>query len=354
MIAFWSRFELVSPLLLLAAPVAVLLLVLARGRGRRLVRFSSNELLDGVPSTLRVRLAWLPAFLLACGVVLAAIALSRPRLGDERTVVRSEGIAIALAVDLSSSMLALDLTDLDGNRTDRLTAVKSVVREFVQGAGDLPGRPNDAVGLTVFAGYADAVCPLTLDHRLLLETLDAQTTAKGQFEDGTSIGQGLAVAVGRLEESEHPSRVVILLTDGRNNDDETDPMAAAEIAREKGIKVYTVAVGTHGVAPYPVIDEAGNIQYGADGRPRVRPIRVDIDEGLLTRIAEETGGLYQRAGSTDALRGIYAEIDRLERTEVEGLTYRRWRELYAWPLAAGALCWMLSLLLDATWLRRLG
>jgi len=352
--AVWSRFELASPWLLLAAPAVVVLLWLARGRGARRVGFSSVSLVHDLPTTLREHLVWLPGALFALGALLAVVALARPRMGDDRTVIRSEGIAIALAVDVSSSMLAQDFTGPDGVPVDRLTAVKQVVREFVLGSGDLPGRGGDLIGLSVFAGYADAPCPLTLDHALLVETLDAQTTAKGRFEDGTSVGQGLAVALGRLAESDVTSKVVVLLTDGRNNDDTVNPMDAAGIARETGVRVYTVGVGTRGQAPYPIMDESGEILRGPDGTPRMRAVRVDIDEALLTEIAEETGGLYQRAGNTEALRAIYAEIDRLERAEVEGVTYRSYRELYAWPLAVGLLCWVFSLILDATWLRRLG
>jgi Ca-activated chloride channel family protein len=288
----------------------------------------------------------LPPILFALGAVLAAVALARPRTGDERTVVRSEGIAIELVVDVSSSMLALDLSPRDGPETTRLDVVKQVVREFVAGDGRLAGRPADLVGLTVFAGYADALCPLTLDHRLLLDTLDSTRTAMSRYEDGTSIGQGLAVALGRLRDSTARSRVAIVLTDGSNNDAETDPRAVAKVAQEMGVKVYTVGVGSEGIANIRFRDD--------DGVEQLRQMRVEIDEALLTEIADTTGAIYQRADSTEALRNIYAEIDRLERTEHEGITYRRWNEWFALPLAAGALCFVVAMIGEATWLRRAG
>ncbi len=341
-----GRLELASPWWLLAAPLALALLWLARRRGRRSISYSSLQLVDGLPVTWRVRLAWLPGALLAAGVALASVALARPRVGDERTVVNSEGIAIELVVDTSGSMWAHDFNGPDGAPTDRLSAVKRAVREFVAGGDGLPGRAGDLLGLTVFAGYADATCPLTLDHTLLLEALDAASIARTRFEDGTSIGQGLAVALGRLRDSEARSRVVVLLTDGVHNDPTTDPLEVAGIARELGIRVYTIGMGSTGLAPFPEEQEDGRIVM------RARPVQ--LDERRLQAIAAATGGTYQRAGNTAALRAIYAEIDRLERVEIEGVTYRRWRELFVVPVAAAALLWALSLLLDATAFRRLG
>ena len=344
----WSagRLELAAPWLLLAAPTALLLLWLARRRGQRRVDVSSLLLLDGVPTTWRVRLAWIPGACLALGVVLASVALARPRIGDERTIVESEGIAIELVVDTSGSMWAHDFNGPDGAPTDRLSAVKRVVREFVSGGPGLLGRSGDLLGLTVFAGYADAPCPLTLDHELLLEALDAAEIAKTRFEDGTSIAQGLAVALGNLRDVDAPSRVVVLLTDGVHNDVTTDPLQVAEIAKELGIRVYTIGMGSTGLAPFPEPQPDGSVVM------RARP--VELDEERLQAIAETTGGLYQRAGNSAALRAIYGEIDRLERVALEGLTYRRWRELFGTPLAAAAALWALALLLESSVFRRLG
>jgi len=341
-----GRLEFASPWLLLVAPAVLLLAWLARLRGARDIGFSSVRLAEDLPVTWRVRLAWLPAFCLGAGVVLAAVALARPRVGDDRTVVRTEGIAIELVVDTSGSMWAHDFKDADGNPTDRLSAVKAVVRTFVEGGDDLSGRGGDLLGLTVFAGYADAPCPLTLDHELLLETLDAAEIAKTRFEDGTSIAQGLAVALGRLREVKTESRVVILLTDGVHNDPDTDPVDAAAIAAELGIRVYTIGMGTSGTAPYPVEQPDGTIRFELRS--------VQLDEALLSAIAKETGGVYQRAGTTASLQAIYAEIDRLERVELEGVTYRRWSELFTLPLAAAAALWVLGLLCETTAFRRLG
>ena len=346
LLAVVTRLDVASPWLLLLAPFGVLVVWWTRGRARTTVGFSDVRIARELPSGWRARIAWLPAAALALGCVLAAVALARPRLGDERTVVQTEGVAIELVIDTSSSMLAHDFTGPDGEPTDRLSAVKSVVREFVNGGDGLAGRPHDLVGLTVFAGYAEATCPLTLDHDLLLESLDAAEIAQTRLEDGTSIGLGLAIAVERLRRSEVSSRVVVLLTDGENRDDENPPLLAAEAARKEGVRVYTIGMGTQGLAPYP--------QDLGDGRRVFNRIPVRIDEELLNRIADATGGVYQRATDTGALRRIYAEIDRLERVELEGVTYRSYRELFAWPLGAAALVWLFALVADATFLRRLG
>ncbi len=343
---FEGRVAFASPWLLLAAPLGLVLVWLARRRGARELGFSSVRLADGLPVTWRVRLAWFPTFCCAAGVVFAALALARPRVGDDRTVVKTEGIAIELVVDISGSMWAHDFKDDDGKPTDRLSAVKAVVRRFVEGGDDLPGRAGDVLGLTIFAGYADAPCPLTLDHQLLLETLDAAEIAETPLEQGTSIAQGLAVALGRLREIETKSRVVILLTDGEHNDPDTDPHDAADIAAELGIRVYTIGMGTTGTAPYPMRQSDGTIRFQLQN--------VHLDEALLNEIAQKTGGVYQRAGSIESLQAIYAEIDRLERVELEGVTYRRWSELFTFPLAAASALWVLGLLGEITVFRRLG
>jgi len=341
-----GRLAFAAPWLLLVAPAGLVLMWLARRRGARDVAFSSVRLAHDLPASWRVRLAWLPAFCLATGVVLAVIALARPRIGDDRTVVKTEGIAIELVVDTSGYMWAHDFRGPDGKPTDRLSAVKLVVRTFVEGGDDLQGRAGDLLGLTIFAGYADAPCPLTLDHDLLLETLDAAEIAEPGPADGTSIAQGLAVALGRLREVETESRVVILLTDGVHNDPDTDPLDAAAIAAELGMRVYTIGMGTTGTAPYPIQQPDGTIRFQLQ--------TVQLDEALLSEIAKTTGGVYQRAGTTDSLKAIYAEIDRLERVELEGVTYRRWSELFAYPLAAGVALWVLALLSETTLFRRLG
>lgn len=341
-----EAFEFHLPWLLALALPALLLVVWTARRRRTTTGLSSSGLVERLPRGPRERLTHLPAILLGAGVLLAVVALARPRLGDERTVVKSEGIAIQLVVDTSRSMLAHDFQDEDGEPVDRLEAVKQVVQDFVEGSDELEGRPADLIGLTIFAGYAEPLTPLTLDHGLLLATLRETQIVSGRFEDGTSVAQGLAVALGRLRETEVESRVVVLLTDGEHNDETTDPLEVADLAAELGVRVYTIGMGALGLVPYPV--------EGPDGRTRWRQVRTNLDEGLLREIARRTGGLYQRAGSTDDLRDVYAEIDRLERTEVEGFVYRSWRELYAWPLGAGVLCWVVSTLLEATWLRRLG
>jgi Ca-activated chloride channel family protein len=226
----------------------------------------------------------LPDLLFAFAVAAVAIALSGPRVGDRTARVRREGIAILMAVDISGSMQALDLSTA-GHERSRLDAVKDVFREFVLGGGGLAGRPDDAIGIVSFARYADCRSPLTLDHASLAQVADGLSLVKDREEDGTALGDGLGLAVLRLRESKAKSRVVILLTDGVSNAGETAPRDAADLARSQGIKVYTVGAGTNGVAPIRVEDPF-------TGRSVLRQVPVEIDEATLREIAERTGGRY--------------------------------------------------------------
>ena len=241
-----------------------------------------------------------------------------------------------LAVDVSGSMLAEDFT-VGGERASRLAAVKSVVREFV-GA-----RPNDRIGLVLFAGRPYTQSPLTLDHGWLDQRLERAQV--GMIEDGTAVGSALATAVNRLRASKAPSKFVVLLTDGQNNAGRISPQTAADAAAALGIKVYTIGAGTRGMAPYPTTDLFGNKVY--------RPMPVDIDEKTLQAIASTTKGRYFRATDTDSLRDVYEEIDRSEKTPFEAPEFLDWRELYpwlAWPALAALLA---ELALGATWMRKL-
>jgi Ca-activated chloride channel family protein len=223
-------------------------------------------------------------------------------------------VAIMLVVDRSGSMQAMDFI-VDGKRVDRLAAVKDVVKDFVRGDDSLSGRPDDLLGLVLFARYADSACPLTLDHDHLLAALDAARPATERGEDGTAIGEGIALAVERLRDAASrsgpdaqrriKSRAIVLLTDGENNAGEIDPIAAAELAASTGIRIYAIGAGTRGMAPFPV---------DFMGRTTMRQMAVTIDEKTLTKIAEITDGRYFRATDTDSLREIYAEIDTLEKT----------------------------------------
>jgi len=282
----------------------------------------------------RARLRWLPAALRLVAAFLVVVALGRPQRERAESRVYTEGIDIMLAVDVSGSMLAEDFT-LNGERANRLAAVKEVVKKFVE------GRPGDRFGLILFAARPYTQCPLTLDHGWLLENL--QRAQVGMIEDGTAIGSALATAVGRLEASEAKSKVVILLTDGRNNAGLVTPATAAEAAKALGYKVYTIGAGTRGLAPYPAKDVFGNTVY--------QPVRVEIDDEILTKVATVTGGKYFRATDTESLEKIYAEIDRMEKSPAEALTYLDHDELYPWFVVPAIFLLGGESLLSRTWLR---
>ena len=338
------QLELREPWFLLAALSAVAVLLLARlPRGR--LRFSSLSLVPAHRGSWRTRLAWVPTAGLVLAALCLSIALAGPRLPDRSERERREGIAIMMIVDLSGSMRALDLSEGDEERT-RLDAVKSEFTNFVRGDGELAGRRDDAIGIVSFAGFADTRVPLTLDHDIVMEVAAELDFAESADEDGTAIGDGLALAVERLRHSEIESKVAILLTDGVNNTGHEQPLAAAELARAVGVTVYSIGAGTRGAAPMRVEDPR-------TGRSMLRQVPVDIDEETLEAISERTGGRYFRATDADSMRQIYEEIDRLERTEVIEERYRAYRDLYAGFVAAGLLLAILAWLGRATIWRRL-
>jgi Ca-activated chloride channel family protein len=271
-----------------------------------------------------------PAFWISIGLLI--IAMARPQSEHAEESVKGEGIDIFLVMDLSSSMLARDF------EPDRLTVSKQVAVDFVS------HRTYDRIGLAVFAGESYTQCPLTNDHEVLKEYLSKLEC--GALEDGTAIGMGLAAAVNRLKDSEAKSKVVVLLTDGVNNAGYIRPATAADIAKEFGIKVYTIGVGSYGQALSPVRRRAnGEYMFGITN--------VEIDEELLKQIATETGGKYYRAVSAEALQQVYNEIDQLEKTEVEITVYKRYQELYYWPLVAGLMLLSLIFILRSTLVRSL-
>lgn len=322
-------------------PWALLLLallpLLLRRRRRAAPPALSYPMLDAVRAVgpgRRARWRWLLPALRLAALALLIVAVARPQLGRAASQVRSEGIDIMLAVDVSGSMLAEDF-QLEDGRANRLDAVKAVVREF------LAKRPNDRVGLVLFAARPYTQAPLTLDHGWLLANLDRARI--GMIEDGTAVGSALASAVGRLEGSEAKSKVVILLTDGVSNAGKVPPMTAAESAKALGYRVYTIGAGTRGTAPYPQLDPFGRKVYVN--------MPVDVDEDTLTKVAETTGGRYFRATDTESLRNIYAEIDQLETTSQEGLQYLDYDELYVWFGLAALLLLAGEALLAQTWLR---
>lgn len=339
-----GRIELTQPLYLLTALLAPFVFASASAR-RASVVFSSLALVSGGRRSLRERLVWLPAALLALATLALAVALAGPRTGNAVSEVEREGIAIAVVVDRSGSMDARDFVEGDLG-TSRLDVVKRIFKDFVTGEGSFgEGRPDDLIGIVAFARYADSLCPLTLDHGSVLAILDELGTPEDPEEDGTAIGDGLALAVERLRRQETTSKIVILLTDGVANAGDVEPLEAAELAARFGIKVYTIGAGYDGFAPFPV--------RRADGGVSLQRVRVEIDEATLRQIAEKSGGRYFHATDEKGLREVVAEIGRLERSKVAELRYLEYEYHYRPCVAAALAATALALLLSSTWLRRL-
>ena len=320
-------------LLLLLIPY-IIWRVKYRKRQEAALKMSDLWMLQGAPQTLRQRLLWVPDALRCITFALIIIAMARPQTFTGWGEKQVEGIDIMLAMDISTSMLAKDLTP------NRIEASKAVAAEFIS------DRETDNIGLTIFAGEAFTQCPMTTDHAALLALLKNVRTdlaARGTIADGTAIGMGLANAISRLEESKAKSKVVILLTDGSNNMGEISPNTSAEIAKSLGIRVYTIGVGTKGIASYPVAVAGGYQDIS---------IQVDIDENTLKAIADETGGQYYRATNTKELMNIYNEIDKLERTKFNVKNYSKAYDIFQ-PFILGAIITLiLELLLRITYFRR--
>jgi Ca-activated chloride channel family protein len=330
------------PWLVFVAILAIPTYQLARRSAGRVV-FSSLRALPLGGHTWRTQLAWLPDAMIAVSVVALALALSGPRAGDQSARVRRNGIAIMMAVDVSGSMRALDLSEQNRELT-RLDAVKETFERFVLGGGKLDGRPDDAIGLVAFASYAETRSPLTLDHGNLAAAARQVTFARDD-ESQTAIGAGLELAVARLAEFKAQSKVVILLTDGESNIHDIDEDTAIDDAVKAGIKVYTIGAGTTGVAPI-------RIPRG-DGTSELRQMQVSIDEALLRKIAEKTHGQYFRATDHAGLVKIYEAIDKLERTTLEEERFTEYRQFYGRFVVAAMALVLAAFLLRGTLLRRL-
>ncbi len=345
------NWEFRDPIFLLLLPLAVLVFWLAN-RSRSSLVFSSLALVAGSPKSIRVWLSKLPPLLFALASVALIVGLARPRTPERETRVTRDGIAIMMIMDLSSSMNARDLVEEDRS-INRLDVVKQVFLKFVLGQEEASlfgesstkGRPDDLIGLVTFAGYADSVCPLTLDHGNLANIVRDLQIVSVQSEDGTAVGDGLGLAVERLRRSKAKSQIAILLTDGVNNAGVIPPIRAAELAAETNIKVYCIGAGTTGLAPMPAIDMFG--------RNTLLPQPVEIDEVTLKQIAEKTGGRYFRAENFEALQQVYSEIDRLEKTEVTELRYLRYTEHFAGFVATGLGLLVLASGLGGSLFRRL-
>lgn len=302
-------------------------------QGGAAIQVSTVEGVLHAPKTIRYYLRHLP-FVLRCGAfALLIVALARPQDVERGSKSNTQGIDIMLALDVSTSMLAMDF------RPDRITAAREVAGSFIA------DRYGDRIGLVVFAGEAFTQSPLTTDQGTL-QTLLSRVRS-GVIEDGTAIGNGLATAINRLRESDAKSKVIILLTDGVNNAGEIAPLTAAEIAKAQGIKVYTIGVGTMGLAPYPTVDIYGNPDGGTV------KAKVEIDEKTLKAIAETTGGEYFRATDKAKLQAIYDQINQLEKSKIEVSEFTTYHELYLPWLLAGLALLLLEFLLSMLVLRRL-
>jgi len=323
--------------------VLVPMVYLAGVRLNASVTFSSLSIPDAGPESLRARLTKLPAILSALAAGAFVVAMAGPRTGDATSIQRRDGIAIAMVVDHSGSMIALDFAEDDQSKS-RLDVVKQVFRDFVLGGDDTNGRPDDLIGLIAFGTYADGLCPLTLDHANLVAILDDLEIARDN-ESGTAIGEGLALAVERLRQNPARSKVAILLTDGVNNAGDVAPLQAADIAAEFGVKVYAIGAGRTGPAPIPV--QLPNGQVVLERR------FVEIDEATLEAIAERTGGQYFHATDEDSLAQVVQQIDELERTQVSEVRYLQYEHHYAMFVGAGAFLLALACVASGTWLRRL-
>lgn len=287
-------------------------------------KLSSTAVLQKAPATLRVYMRHIPFLLRIIALGLLIIVLARPQSVNSSDVSNSEGIDIVMALDVSGTMLAQDFSPT------RLEAAKKVASEFIN------DRSNDKIGLVIFAGESFTQCPLTLDHKVLLNLLSQ--VRYGMITDGTAIGLGLANSVNRLKDSKSKSRVVILLTDGSNNAGQIAPLTAAELAASYGIRVYTIGIGSRGTAKAKI----GNQVYD---------VPVDIDEKVLTSIASITNGEYFRATDNTSLKTIYDQIDQMEKYHISVNTVTHRKELY-FPFALAALCLVaFELILRRTWLR---
>jgi len=323
-------------LLLLLPPLAWL-------KGRRGIPpafvYSSVQLVRGMQNITRSRPG---GFLMSLRWIVLAIfifALAQPRLSKSTTTVKASGVDIVVAFDLSGSMMSEDFV-VGGKRVDRFDMARSILKDFID------KRPSDRLGLVVFAAQAFIATPLTLDHDFLQENLDRLEIGSIN-PDATAIGDALATALNQLRDLKAKSKTVILMTDGENNSGKVDPLTAAQAAQALGVKVYTIGVSKNGTAPMPV----GKNPY--TGETVYQDMPVDVDETTLQKIAQTTGGKYYRADTTEHFQQIYADIDKLEKTEATISKYTEFRELFRWFVAGGLALLLLEIILAQTVFRKL-
>ena len=342
---------------LLLMVIFLVLVLYLRARGGGSLRFSSVDHARRVRRSFRQRWVRLPLLLRILVLILLTVALARPQEGREQVRDVSKGVAIEMVVDRSGSMDAE--MEFGGEQLNRLEVVKRVFAEFVTGrGGDLPGRPNDMIGMISFARYADTVCPLTLAHGALDEFINHLQLVTQRDEDGTAIGDGIALAAARLKTAEETigrqtdqkdkdfeikSKIIILLTDGQNNAGKRSPAEAAALAKKWGIKIYTIGVGG---------EEGVMRQQSLFGSFLVR-LGEGVDKKTLQNLAETTGGIFRLAEDADSLRAVYREIDSLERSEVESIRYLDYRERFQPFLLVALGLLLVEIILNNTVFRKI-
>ncbi|MCM8819239.1 MAG: VWA domain-containing protein [Candidatus Omnitrophica bacterium] len=323
-----------NPIFFLLIPIIVIVFYFSSQKKKEAsIKFSSEKFLKiNKPNfkCLFYKNLWILRLIV---LILLIFGLARFRLPNKETKIKTEGIDIVLVLDTSTSMLAEDFK-IAGRRLNRLEVVKKIVEDFIK------LRKNDRLSIVAFASKAYPISPLTLDHNWLLENL--KRVKIGLIEDGTAIGSAIIVALKRLENSTAKSKIIILLTDGINNAGNISPSLAAETARSLKVKIYTIGVGTKGMAPYPVKDFFGNTVY--------KLVKIDVDEETLIDIASKTGGKFFRAQDAKSLKEIYNEIDRLEKSPLEEKDYTEYKELFPIFVLPALAVLILEIILKGTWL----
>lgn len=346
-----------SPLAFLLLLIIPLLAYLKAFRNRRgAIRFSSVKNARKASKSLKQRLIRLPDIIRIAALILLITALARPQSGREQIREVSKGVAIEMVVDRSSSMGAEQ--EYKGEHLNRLEVVKKVFEEFVMGgSNDLPGRPNDLIGMIVFARYPDTICPLTLAHGALPAFLKKVSLVQTKEEDGTAIGDAIALAAARLKKAEDSlmkqkdgadsyeikSKIIVLLSDGENNFGKRTPLQAAEMAKEWGIKIYAIAIGG-GESVMTIQTPFG---------PRKVASRQKVDTSTLKAIAKKTGGFFREANDAESLRDIYKEIDEMEKSEVESIRFVDYKESFLWLALSGFFLIIFEVVLRNTLFRRI-
>lgn len=310
---------------------------LFRSKSESHIQWASTEALRRVPHTWRTRLVHLPFFLRTVLYVLAVIILARPQTGSSWRTGQTEGIDIMMALDISTSMATPDISP------NRITAARDVALDFIN------NRPNDNIGLTLFGGEAFTQCPLTTDHATLMQSFkgaNCNLQNDGIIQPGTAIGMGIASAVSHLENSPSKSKVVILLTDGANNTGEISPLMATDMAKNLGIRIYTILLGSNSKVNVPVAQLP-------NGKVYTQQVDDTTDPSTLKQIANETGGIFYHASSRSSLKQVYDDIDKLEKTKLKVSQHSRHYEAYQPFAMAAILVLLLEILLRTTWFKRL-